>query len=168
MSTHSSDEHGIRYEKSDVRPWGVVRIGLIVAAVALATAGVLRPMMSFLGARQARFDRPLGPMAVPVPDPPPYPEQSFDNVAKQGASRRPPEPRLQERPFDDVAKLRAVEKDALEGYGWVDEKAGVVRIPIDEAIRILARRGLPARAEAPAPSPQPPPAAKTNGAGGHK
>jgi len=31
----------------------------------------------------------------------------------------------------------------LAGYGWVDEKAGVVRIPIEQAKALLLRRGLP-------------------------
>jgi hypothetical protein len=31
----------------------------------------------------------------------------------------------------------------LGSYDWVDQKNGVVRIPIDQAIDILAKRGLP-------------------------
>lgn len=166
MSTHSHDEHGIRYEKSDAHPGGVVRIGLIVAAVALVTALLLKPMLSFLGARQAGFDRPTPPMALQAPAPPQSQEQPFDNIAKLEPDRRAPEPRLQERPFEDITKLRAAEKDALEKYGWVDEKAGIVRIPVEEAIKILARRGLPAREPMPAPSPSPP-SPPTPAAGAH-
>ncbi|MFN8489434.1 MAG: hypothetical protein U0350_17765 [Caldilineaceae bacterium] len=33
----------------------------------------------------------------------------------------------------------------LNSYGWVDKKAGVVRIPIDQAMTLLLQRGLPAR-----------------------
>lgn len=33
----------------------------------------------------------------------------------------------------------------LTSYGWVDRPAGTVHIPIDEAIRLTAERGLPAR-----------------------
>jgi hypothetical protein len=39
--------------------------------------------------------------------------------------------------------LRAREEGVLESYGWVDQKAGIVRIPIEEAMRLLAERGLP-------------------------
>jgi topoisomerase IA-like protein len=31
----------------------------------------------------------------------------------------------------------------LESYGWVDKDKGVVRIPIEEAMRLIAERGLP-------------------------
>jgi hypothetical protein len=34
----------------------------------------------------------------------------------------------------------------LSSYGWVDREAGIVRIPIDRAMDLLAERGLPARA----------------------
>ena len=31
----------------------------------------------------------------------------------------------------------------LHSYGWVDEKTGVARIPIDEAMELIAKQGLP-------------------------
>jgi hypothetical protein len=47
---------------------------------------------------------------------------------------------------------RAASKDQLEGYGWVDRKAGSVHIPIERAIELqLADAAKPA----PAPAPQP-------------
>jgi len=39
--------------------------------------------------------------------------------------------------------LRRTEDASLYGYGWVDRKAGVVRIPIDRAIDLVARGGVP-------------------------
>jgi hypothetical protein len=33
----------------------------------------------------------------------------------------------------------------LNSYGWIDKSAGVIRIPIDRAMDLLAQRGLPAR-----------------------
>lgn len=59
--------------------------------------------------------------------------------------RLPPEPRLQTNPREDLRELREAEQDALTTYGWVDRNAGVVRIPIDEAIRLTLQRGLPSR-----------------------
>jgi hypothetical protein len=150
VSDHSPGDNGIRYEGSDADTGGIVRIGLIVAAVVLATVFLLRPVLSFLGARQAGFDAPPAPMAVE-------------------GDQRAPEPRLQEHPFDDVAKQRAADRPFLEEYAWVDEKAGTVRIPIDEALKIVARRGLPAR-EQPAPAGAPvvePASAAAPPIGGH-
>ena len=35
----------------------------------------------------------------------------------------------------------------LDSYGWVDKNAGIVRIPIDEAMKLTLQRGLPTRQE---------------------
>ena len=40
------------------------------------------------------------------------------------------------------------EEQTLHSYGWVDQPAGVVRIPIDRAMELLAQRGLPTRPQA--------------------
>jgi hypothetical protein len=57
----------------------------------------------------------------------------------------PPEPRLQAHPEDDMRQLRAQEDAILQGYGWIDKGSGVARIPIEEAMKIVVQRGLPAR-----------------------
>ena len=62
----------------------------------------------------------------------------------------PPPPRLQTYPFTDITALRTEEHKLLEEYAWVDKNAGVVRIPIERAIDVLAARGLPHRATPPA------------------
>ncbi|MDB6017098.1 MAG: hypothetical protein JWR19_1587 [Pedosphaera sp.] len=55
-----------------------------------------------------------------------------------------PEPRLQVSPPLDLQELRAREDAELNNYGWVDRKTGVVRIPVERAIDIIAQKGLPA------------------------
>jgi hypothetical protein len=70
-----------------------------------------------------------------------------------GAGRRsplarealPPEPRLQISPPADMAALREHDRQVLETYGWVDRAHGVVRIPIEEAKKMVLRQGLPSR-----------------------
>jgi hypothetical protein len=57
----------------------------------------------------------------------------------------PPAPRLQARPILDLQALRAEEAGALQSYAWVDRDGGVVRIPIERAMALLAERGLPAQ-----------------------
>jgi hypothetical protein len=51
----------------------------------------------------------------------------------------PPEPRLQTAPAADLRALRAAEDAELHGYGWVDRQAGVVHIPIERAMELVAR-----------------------------
>lgn len=48
-------------------------------------------------------------------------------------------------PLVEMARIRREESEKLNGYSWVDEKNGVVRIPIDEAKKLLLKRGLPTR-----------------------
>ena len=60
-------------------------------------------------------------------------------------TRVPPEPRLQVNPREDLHELRAQEDALLHSYQWVDKSAGVVRIPIEQAMRLTIERGLPTR-----------------------
>jgi hypothetical protein len=60
-----------------------------------------------------------------------------------------PEPQLQKTEILDLKALHAEEDKLLNGYAWVDPKQGIVRIPVDRAIEVLAKRGLPSRSEVP-------------------
>ena len=48
----------------------------------------------------------------------------------------------------EINDFRMQEEQTLNSYGWVDQQAGVVRIPIDRAMELLAQRGLPTRPQA--------------------
>jgi hypothetical protein len=114
------------YEVSDARVGPLVRWGVILAAVT-AFSFVTVSLVSWGLTRMAeRSERPPPPMMATKAEP-------------------PPEPRLQVRPQGDYERFRAREEAALHGYGWVDRERGVVKIPIERAIEILAERGLPAR-----------------------
>ncbi len=62
-------------------------------------------------------------------------------------SRRPPKPepfpapQLQRTPLSDLQKLQQKERAQLQGYAWVDKQQGIVRIPIERAMQIVAARG---------------------------
>lgn len=67
------------------------------------------------------------------------------------ASSRPstPEgPLLQARPEAGLAILEAEEQIRLGQYAWLDREGGVVRIPIERAMDLVAERGLPVREDA--------------------
>ena len=56
----------------------------------------------------------------------------------------PPEPRLQADPASDLARFQAATGSHIElAYGWIDPKARIVRIPIEQAMDLIAQRGLP-------------------------
>jgi hypothetical protein len=56
--------------------------------------------------------------------------------------KEPPEPRLQKAPVMDLRQFRAGEDEVLNSYGWVDPAKGVVRIPVDRAMELVAKEGL--------------------------
>jgi hypothetical protein len=60
----------------------------------------------------------------------------------------PPGPRLQVAAPEDLAQYKARQNEILSSYGWVDQKAGIVRIPIERAMDILLQQGLPVRGAA--------------------
>jgi len=67
-------------------------------------------------------------------------------LAATEQNRLPPEPRLQTNPRQDLLDFRKQEDEILTTYGWVDKNAGIARIPIDEAMKRVVEKGLPARA----------------------
>ena len=64
-----------------------------------------------------------------------------------------PAPRLQADPEADLAELQRRQGERLAAYGWVDRDTGLVQIPIERAMALIAARG----ADAYAPL-EPPPA----------
>jgi len=67
-------------------------------------------------------------------------ESAASPLAGQYGLAQPPAPRLQTNPWKDITAFRAAEDDVLHSYGWVDQQAGVVRIPIDRAMQLLVQR----------------------------
>jgi hypothetical protein len=56
-------------------------------------------------------------------------------VAQRG---RPPAPRLQRNPPADYRSYHEAQDHFLKSYGWVNQKAGIARIPVDRAMEILS------------------------------
>ena len=52
-------------------------------------------------------------------------------------------PLLQVKPEEDLRWMHDHNEMDLDGYGWVDRQAGVVRLPIDRAMDLLGKRGIP-------------------------
>jgi hypothetical protein len=117
----------VAHEESDVNIRAILAFGGGLLAVAIVIHLAMWVLFRFFDARAARQDTVTYPLA-----------------AKQ-EQRLPPEPRLQTNPRQDLADLRAAEDQTLTTYGWVDRNAGVVRIPISEAMKLAIQRGLPAR-----------------------
>lgn len=70
-------------------------------------------------------------------------EKEQGNTWVSEGGKQFPDPRLQVDPALDLAQMRVRDLRELSTYGWIDRKAGTVRIPIERAMQLLAERGLP-------------------------
>jgi hypothetical protein len=68
-------------------------------------------------------------------------------------TEQPPAPNLQAVPSLELGEYRRRQKKLLDEYGWIDKQQRIVRIPIGEATRLLAERGLPKVPPQPATAP---------------
>jgi hypothetical protein len=62
-------------------------------------------------------------------------------------------PQLQVNPREDWLKFREEQEKSLETLAWENQPAGTVRVPIEEAMDLLVKKGLPVQG-----APQAPPA----------
>jgi len=119
------DEHAVETFDSEinVRSISIFLIWLVIGVLvtAIAMYGLYRNFQS----REMAHDRPSSPLV------------------DRTKPHLPPEPRLQITPHPDLERFKAEQQAAVSTYGWVDEAQGVVRIPVDRAMDIVAARGLP-------------------------
>ncbi len=52
-------------------------------------------------------------------------------------------PLLQIRPEQDLHQMQGANAADLRGYAWVDRNKGIVSLPVDRAMELVAQRGLP-------------------------
>lgn len=114
--------NGPGYETTDVHVLAVGKFAFALIAIILVSLCLLIGLFKYFQSREA---------------------------ANQAKTIEPakvfPEPQLQASPVLDLKAIRAEEDKLLSGYAWVDPQKGLVRIPIDQAIDLIARRGLPSR-----------------------
>ena len=115
-------KHGPGHETTDVNVWAVGKFVIGLVVVCVVSLGLLFGLLKFFQSRE---------------------ETSVANTVEP--TRLFPEPQLQKTPTLDLKTILAEEDKLLNGYAWVDSKQGIVRIPVDRAIEVLAKRGLPSR-----------------------
>jgi hypothetical protein len=97
---------------------GLLVAGIVLAAAIVIAVGVSLGLVGLFGG----FGRPLARAEHPPM----------------------PQPHLQPHPLAERARYDARQRVKLSGYQWVDRRKGLVRIPIERAMQILAERGRPA------------------------
>ena len=126
---YSSEGHhpDTLHEISTIQVKPVILFAVILVITALASFATVKILLDYMNFNYTRTDTQLSPLANP--------------------DQLPPTPRLEVASGQYLRELRAREVTSLKGYYWVNKDLGVVGIPVERAIEILAQRGLPAREE---------------------
>ena len=123
----ASDNAATAHEESDVNVSAVLRYGMGLVAIAVVVHVCLWLLLGVFERQNERRQTQVYPMAA------------------GDQNRLPPAPRFQENPQQELQELRAKQRALLEGYGWVSKEAGIARIPIEDAMKIVVQQGLPTR-----------------------
>lgn len=159
MSKHSHDDNelpdvsdianpDVSHEQSDINVATLAKFIVVLAISTVVILVAMKVMIQFFQAREIAEELPPA-----------------SRVNPPGTRRLPPLPRLQGAPgsevlpLDEMKKFKEEQQAAINSYSWVDKQTGVVRIPIDEAKKLLVERAQHPSAPAPAGSPSAPPAA---------
>jgi len=136
MSEETKHQHAEeRYEQQDLGAHGIYAflVSLIVGGIVVYF--VIWGFYHYMEARQRTHE--------PLPNPLVKQVETDPRIVSPEVIKKFPEPRLETNERGEIKDFRLNEERTLNSYGWVDEKAGVVRIPIDRAMQLLAQRGLP-------------------------
>lgn len=130
-----NQEPGFEREDLTAKPIILFFLGLTVGCLLVAL--ILKGMYSYLEGYENRH----------APTPNPLVQQSTADTREVVPAdiEKFPEPRLESNERMEINDFRMQEEKTLNSYGWVDQQGGVIHIPIDRAMQLLAQRGLPTR-----------------------
>lgn len=137
---HLKDQHAPGpegYEREDLSPVGVLYFMAGLAVVGILIHFIVSGMYGFLDGYDKKHQPPVNPMVQVTNENPRRPSKAD--------SLRFPEPRLEQNEPGQLREVIQAQDKWLDSYDWVDQKHGVVRIPIDKAMELIAQRGLPVR-----------------------
>jgi len=118
----------MRHEHADVNVWAIGKLGIALVLVTVASVILMFGVFRYFETREGGKQTPASLFSIDSRKLPPEPNVFFN-----------------EHETLNQQDIRANEERELNGYGWVDQAHGVVRIPIDRAMDMVVQRGLPAR-----------------------
>lgn len=135
IHTHENHQDDIGFERQDLgsRPVFGFIISLVIAGILIYY--VIWGVFHFLDAFNAKNQQTRTPLEAV--------EKTNPREVRNAEIMRFPEPRLEENERTELNGFRYGEEEKLNSYGWVDEKSGVAHIPINQAMQLIAQRGLP-------------------------
>ncbi len=129
MSKHNAPHADIvGHETTDAEIAPLVRFAVFLTATVLVCARLEHRPVQVSRSRESKPRRPGVIRSRPAPS----------GRCRRGRGCRPIR-------STTSRQLRKEENKVLDHYAWVDQNAGVVRIPIERAIDVLAEKGLPYR-----------------------
>jgi hypothetical protein len=140
-----STGHG-DYERRDIGITGVLYFLLGLAVAGLLVHFLVTGLYSYLQKRSETDQPPLNPLVTNAPKDTRHIPPEYKGSYEDYLNRNFPAPQLEIDERTELNKDRLREEQTLNTYGWVDQKAGTVRIPIERAMELIAQRGLPTRA----------------------
>lgn len=141
---HGHGNHGVEFEREDLSTRGIFAFMIGLAIIGVVIYFIINGMYSYL-------DKDLQSKSV-ASSPLVKPEESAaissrrvtrDYVEKRFKENGAPLLEIDER--TQLGDFLMNQEKQLNSYDWVDEKAGVARIPIDRAMELVAQRGLPVK-----------------------
>jgi hypothetical protein len=144
MTDHGKNQNGGGFEREDLgtKPVFGFLISLIVTGVLVYY--VIWGMFQFMDKYERKHQQTKSPMVQAQTDTrEPNTEKTAEKIKGQF-----PEPRLEGDERTEINDFRYQQDETLGSYGWVDQNGGVVRIPIDRAMQLIAQRGLPTTPQA--------------------
>ncbi len=135
---HANTPSNGGFERQDLALRGILYFLLALGVVTVLCLFGLRGLFEYLDHRSKVSQPEVNPLVTNIPTDtrhvaPEYPQSTFPN------------PKLEEDERGQLNGIRMNEEKTLYSYGWIDEKSGTVRIPIERAMDLIVQRGLPVR-----------------------
>jgi hypothetical protein len=145
MAKHGHDEEedlhfegiehkGVQYEDRDLGARGIIVFLVVLVISAVVICAMVWGYFDYRAKRIVPAEKIPGPQAVYTPE-----------AEESAPAGRFPKPSLQIDDVSDMNQVREANRERLSSYGYIDQKGGIVHIPIAAAMDQLAKQGLPTR-----------------------
>src|SRR5512134_985890 len=139
MSNSKQNEHNLGHEISTVKVGAIIWFVVALKVAVVFIGWLITSVMNTLENREkaAELESRPSPFGAERAKLPPEPRlQLAPNSEEQIESNNPPDLKTQ-HPLEEIKVLQKSWDQQLQSYGWVDEQGGIVRIPIDDAKKLV-------------------------------
>jgi len=131
--------HETEYEREDLGTRAVFAFMIGLAIFGIITYFIVVGMYSFLD----NYERSQMATASPLVTTKGAISRVVTQADMDKAFKDNGAPMLETNEMGQFRNFLMNQENQLNSYGWVDQKAGVVHIPIDRAMELIVQRGLP-------------------------